>query len=76
MRGGGRNRVPVIEERECGQGLRLVSVSRGRVQHMVFVDAKSEGAGVIGVFSLPAEASAYSDFIYHLAQARGLGIGS
>ncbi|GEM_PF-7092864 len=76
MRGGGGRRQLVIHESDCGQGLKLVTVERGKTRHLILMSHGGQGHGVINAFSLPNEASACEDFIYQLAQARGLGIGS
>ncbi len=65
-----------IHESDCGQDLRLVLVERGQTRHLILMDPRAQGSGIINAFSLPNEASACEDFIYHLAQSRGLGIGS
>jgi hypothetical protein len=76
MRGGGGKRQLVIHESDCGHGLKLVTVERGHTRHLILVNPQAEGGGVLNAFSLPNEASACEDFIYQLAQSRGLGIGS
>jgi len=75
MRGHGSKLQLTIHESDCGRGLKLVTVERGQTRHLILLDAQAKG-GVLNAFSLPNEASACEDFIYHLAQARGLGIGS
>jgi hypothetical protein len=66
----------MIHESDCGQDLRLVLVERGQTQHLILLDPSAQGSGVLNAFCLPNETSACEDFIYHLAQSRGLGIGS
>jgi hypothetical protein len=76
VRGGGGKRQLVISESDCGHDLKLVTVERGHTRHVMLVNPQAKGSGVLNAFSLPNEASACEDFIYQLAQARGLGIGS